>query len=166
MRKHHAPLLKHVQGRVRSANDAEDIVQETWIRVITRLAEPEARAAVDNLRAFLYRIAGNLSIDHQRRRQVRAHLEAASIDEPEALQVASNIPLADAVLVAAEQRRAFEAALRTLPVRARRVLILSRVEGWTYPRIAEALGISVRTVSNDLERALSLCLMLLAEQEA
>ncbi|MBY8825219.1 RNA polymerase sigma factor [Sphingomonas colocasiae] len=165
IREHHAPLVTHVQGRVRSPGDAEDIVQETWIRAMARIAEEEEQGAIRNLRAFLYRIAGNLSIDHLRRRKVRAHLEAGSIDDEEALQVASQAPLADAALIAAEQQRAFEAALRGLPARARKVLLLSRVEGWTYPRIAEALGISLRTVSNDIERALALCLSQLIERE-
>jgi len=142
-------------------------VQETWIRAIARIAEAETeeQGPIRNLRAFLYRIAGNLSIDHIRRRKVRAHLEAASIDDGEAMQVASHAPLADAAMIVAEQQRMFEAALRTLPARARKVLVLSRVEGWTYPRIAGALGISLRTVSNDIERALALCLSLLAERE-
>lgn len=165
IQEHHAPLMNHVRGRVRSPSDAEDIVQETWIRAIARMAEPEERGGIRNLRAFLYRVAGNLSIDHLRRRKARAHLESGSIDEGEALEVASQAPLADAALIAAEQQRAFEAALRALPARARKVLLLSRVEGWTYPRIADALGISLRTVSNDIERALTLCLALLAEQE-
>ena len=164
IREHHAPLVDHVEGRVRSPSDAEDIVQETWLRAMARI-EAEDQGPIRNLRAFLYRIAGNLSIDHLRRGKVRAHLEAGSIDADEAQQVASQAPLADAVLIAAEQQRAFEKALRTLPVRARKVLLLSRVEGWSYPRIADELGISLRTVSNDIERALTLCLLLLAGRE-
>lgn len=163
IREHHSPLVKHVKGRVRSPSDAEDIVQETWIRLMARMTEAEEQGAIRNLRAFLYRVAGNLSIDHLRRRKVRAHLEMGSIDEDEALQVASQVPLADEVLISAEQQRAFEAALRTLPVRARKALLLSRVRGWTYPRIADELGVSLRTVSNDIERALTLCLSLLIE---
>jgi len=164
IREHHAPLETHVRGRVRSHSDAEDIVQETWIRAIASLAEAEPERPIRNLRAFLYRIAGNLSIDHLRRRKVRAHLEAGAIDTPEALQVASTAPLADAVLIASEQQRDFEAALRKLPARARKALVLSRIEGWTYPRIAQALGVSLRTVSNDIERALTLCLLMLDDR--
>lgn len=164
MREHQQALVASVEARVRSRSDAEDIVQEAWIRALAQIAEEDAQTPIRSLKAYLHRIAANLSIDHLRRRRVRAHLEVASIDEA-ALQIASDAPLADDLLINAERQRRFEAALRRLPTRARRVLLLSRVEGWTYPRIAEKLGISLRTVSNDLELALAQCLSLLAERE-
>ncbi len=156
-----------------SRSDAEDIVQEAWIRALAQLAEAEGgnggagpnRAPIRSLKAWLHRIAINLSIDHLRRRKVRAHLEAGSIDAA-ALEVAGDGPLPDARMIAEQQQKIFLDALRQLPVRARRVLVLSRVEGWTYPRIAAELNISVRTVSNDLERAIAQCLILLAGYES
>lgn len=164
MREHQQALVASVEARVRSRSDAEDIVQEAWIRALAQIADEEAQAPIRSLKAYLHRIAANLSIDHLRRRKVRAHLEVASIDEA-ALQVASDAPLADELLIDAERQKMFETALRRLPARARRVLLLSRVDGWTYPRIAAKLGISLRTVSNDLELALAQCLSLLAERE-
>lgn len=165
VREHQRALVASVEARVRSRTDAEDIVQEAWIRALAKVAaEDEARTPIRSLKAYLHRIVINLSTDHMRRRKVRAHLEAASIDSA-ALQVASEVPLAEAMLIEAEQQRRFEAMLRRLPARARQVLLLSRVEGWTYPRIAAKLGISVRTVSNDLERAIAQCLTLLVEDE-
>lgn len=163
VRTHHGELVSHVRGGLRSGNDAEDIVQETWIRA-GRVMDAEARGGpvIGNIRALLFRIAGNLSIDHLRRRRVRAHLEAGSIDTPGARNVASAEPLAEARILEREREAAFAAALRRLPPRARKVLVLSRVEGWTYPRIAQHLGISLRTVSNDMETALRGCLAMLA----
>lgn len=147
--------------RVRSRSDAEDIVQEAWIRALAQLSESEPEKPIHSLKAYIHRIAANLSVDYLRRRKVRAHLEVASIDD-DAMAVASDAPLPDARLIAQQQQRLFLNALRQLPPRARRVLLLSRVEGWTYPQIAAKLGISVRTVSNDLERAIAQCLGLLA----
>ncbi len=162
VRSHHSELVSHVHGSLRSGADAEDIVQETWIRA-GRVMDAEARGGpvIGNIRALLFRIAGNLSIDHLRKRRVRAHLEAGSIDTPGARNVASGEPIAEARLLLREQEAAFAAALRRLPPRARKVLILSRVEGWTYPRIAAHLGISLRTVSNDMEAALRGCLIMM-----
>lgn len=164
VRDHQNALVNHVESRVRSRSDAEDIVQEAWIRALAQLAQTESQTPIRNLKAYLHRIVANLSIDHLRRRKVRAHLVATSLDDA-ALQVAADAPLADALLIEAERQKMFEAALRQIPARARRVLVLSRIEGWSYPRIAAHLGISLRTVSNDLERALSQCLLLLAEAE-
>lgn len=166
VRTHHGELVSHVRGSIGSGNDAEDIVQETWIRA-SRVVAAEARGGpvIGNIRALLYRIAGNLSIDHLRRRRVRRHLEAESLDAVHAERVASSEPLAETRIIRREQQRAFAAALARLPARARRVLILSRIEGWTYPRIAEHLGISLRTVSNDMETALRCCLELMTRND-
>lgn len=158
VKQHHAPLVSHVRSRVRSDHDAEDIVQETWIRA----AAAVQGGAIENVRAYLYRIAGNLSIDYLRRRKVRQHLEAGTADSVEAMAVAALQPAPDQQIIRQQQEAAFEAALRALPRRARQVLLLSRVEGWTYPQIAAHLGISLRTVSNDMERALASCLALMA----
>lgn len=162
VRSHHGELVTHVRGRLRSGNDAEDVVQETWIRA-GRVMDAQARGGplIGNIRALLFRIAGNLSIDHLRRRKVRAHLEAGSIDTPGARNIASGEALAEARILEREREAAFADALRRLPPRARKVLVLSRVEGWTYPRIAAHLGVSLRTVSNDMEVALRGCLQLM-----
>lgn len=163
VRAHHGELISHVRSNLRSGNDAEDIVQETWIRAGRVLgADVCGGPVIANVRALLFRIAGNLSVDHLRKRRVRAHLEAASLDTPGALGAVAAEPLAEARLLQREQEAAFATALRRLPVRARKVLLLSRVEGWTYPRIADHLGISLRTVSNDMEAALRGCLAMLA----
>jgi RNA polymerase sigma-70 factor (ECF subfamily) len=159
VRQHHAPLVAHVRGSVGA--DAEDIAQETWLRA----GEAVRGGTIANVRAYLFRIAGNLSIDHLRRRKVRAHLEAGSVDSVQALAVASPGLSPEQQLVRREREATFEAALAQLPHRARRVLLLSRVEGWAYPRIAAHLGISLRTVSNDLERALGACIALLADDD-
>lgn len=162
VRRHHEPLVTHVRGKVGSANDAEDIVQETWLRAADKVGSGQA---IRNIRAYLYRIAGNLSVDYLRRRSVRRHLEAASIEDGAAEAIACPSPNAEQALLAREWQARFEAALARLPVRARRVLLLSRVEGWSYPRIAGHLGISLRTVSNDMEKALGECLRLLSSDE-
>ncbi|MFT4254692.1 MAG: sigma factor, partial [Caulobacter sp.] len=108
VRSHHGELVSHVRGSLRSGADAEDLVQETWIRA-GRVMEAEARGGpvIGNIRALLFRIAGNLSIDHLRKRRVRAHLEAASLDTPGALNVAAAEPSAEARLVRREQEAAF-----------------------------------------------------------
>lgn len=139
-------------------------MQEVWIRALAQFSDAEPKTPIRSLKAYLYKIAANLSIDHIRRSKVRAHLGVSFLDE-RALEIATDTPQPDAHLLELEYQRQFEHALQQLPARARRVLVLSRVEGWTYPRIAAKLGISVRTVSNDLERAISQCLVLLAEQE-
>jgi RNA polymerase sigma-70 factor (ECF subfamily) len=68
--------------------------------------------------------------------------------------VAHKGPGADAQLEAAELQRALERALATLAPGAREVFLLSRQRGLTYGEIAQALGISVKTVETQMGRAL------------
>ncbi|MGH7018236.1 MAG: RNA polymerase sigma factor, partial [Brevundimonas sp.] len=58
-------LQAHVRGRVGSRQDAEDIAQESWARITA--AVQSDRAAIDNVRGYLFRIARNLIVDHRRR---------------------------------------------------------------------------------------------------
>lgn len=67
------------------------------------------------------------------------------------------MPSPDAAAVAREELRSLRAALRTLPRRARRVLLLNRLDGLSYAEIAHALGVSVSTVEKDMIRALEVC---------
>ena len=55
-------------------------------------------------------------------------------------------------------------ALKGVPHRARRVLILNRLEGWSYPEIAEHLGVSATTVQKDIRLALACCIDALSEK--
>jgi RNA polymerase sigma-70 factor (ECF subfamily) len=145
-----AALLPFVERRMQSRHDAEDIVQESLLRSIVA---PQSES-IGNLRAYLYRIAGNLSIDTLRHRNVRERISGASLDSPEARAVASAEPSPDQVMIERERRAAFDAALMQLPVRQRQALMLNRIDGWPYPRIAEHLGCSPNTVYNDVKAAM------------
>lgn len=144
-------LLAFVSRRVRGASDAEDVVQETMARAVAA----QHAEAIGNMRAYLYKIAGNLSVDALRHRNVRERISGASLDSPEALSVHSPEPSAEQVLLARERKAAFEAALAGLPERQRQALVLNRIEGWPYPRIARHLGCSPNTVYNDIKAAMA-----------
>ena len=164
VRSHHRELVAHVGRGLRATADAEDIVQETWIRAARVMAaQSRGGPVVNNLRALLFRIAGNLSIDHLRRKRVRRHLEADDLDSTAAMNATGEASDAESAILHRESEAALVAALGRLPVRASKVLILSRVEGWTYPRIAAHLDVSLRTVSNDMQAALRECLLALAD---
>jgi RNA polymerase sigma-70 factor (ECF subfamily) len=68
-------------------------------------------------------------------------------------------------LVDRERLQLFERALLDLPERARKVLLLSRMEGWTYPAIAQHLGVSPNTVYNDVRLAMAHCMNAMARLE-
>lgn len=147
-----ALLIGTVFRVVRDAQTAEDIAQESYLRVARAIRENP----VNQIQAFLFQTARNLALDHVRRQTARRTVETA-LDEAEADRVPSLAPSAEQALMDREKLEALERALGRLPARARRVFALSRVEGWSYPRIAEALGISPNTVYNDMKLAMGAC---------
>jgi RNA polymerase sigma-70 factor, ECF subfamily len=148
--------------------DAEDAVQETFIRAWRGFERFEGRAA---LRSWLYRIATNVSLDMLNGKERRARpMDLGPAREP----VESNLhtlpevtwiePVPDALVagdgdpaeVAMSRetlKLAFVAALQHLPPRQRAVLILCEVLRWKAAEVAELLDTSVASVNSALQRA-------------
>jgi RNA polymerase sigma factor (sigma-70 family) len=150
---HRRSLIWSVRRIVGDAQIAEDLTQETYIRV-RRAAET---GPIEHLEAFLHQTARNLALDHQRRRRVRSVVEVDAGDEDALRNVADSIPSQEAAFIEREKFRVLRKALQKLPPRAQQVVILSRIEEWSNRRIAEHLGISERTVFNDLKMAMAHC---------
>ncbi|GAB3923282.1 RNA polymerase subunit sigma-70 [Kribbella albertanoniae] len=165
-------LLAHCYRMLGSHHDAEDVVQEVYLRARKGLAAFEGRSSV---KTWLYRIATNASLtalNHGSRRVIPSGLGAPS-DDPDTHDVEQLTtpwlePLPDAALARAgvsdpvhvvlEQesvRLAFVAALQHLAPRQRAVLLLHEVSAWKVQEIAEALEISVPAVKSLLQRARS-----------
>jgi RNA polymerase sigma-70 factor (ECF subfamily) len=166
---HRAELTAHCYRMLGSAFEAEDAVQETFLRAWRGYERFEGRAA---LRSWLYRIATNVCLDMLSARQRRARPMdlggASSADSPlgAPLTEATWIePIPDGravqdggdpaeVAIARESiRLAFVAALQRLPPRQRAVLILREVLRWKADEVAELLGSSVASVNSALQRA-------------
>jgi RNA polymerase sigma-70 factor (ECF subfamily) len=161
-------LLVHCYRMVGNLDDAEDLVQETFVKAWRARSGFEGRAT---LRAWLYRIATNACLDAAKRSRRRVRVvdppmspgHAPSFDEVPWLQPFPDRLLADsesagmkpdAVIVAKETiELAFLAAVQHLPPRPRAVLILRDVMGWSASETAEILDGSVAAVNSALQRA-------------
>src|SRR5687768_3175771 len=120
---------------------AQDVMHELWRR-------REALDAAVSLRAYLLRSIRNRSLNHLRHLRVRRESES----EVEALYDA---PLrADQPIIARELADAVQVAFDDLPPRCREIFELSRIQGLKYAEIAEALGISQKTVEAQMGKAL------------
>jgi RNA polymerase sigma factor (sigma-70 family) len=146
---HFHKFCSMLRKRGRRPDEAEDLVQEAFVRLLTyidkgeRVLEPEA---------FVARAVFNLSVDRSRRE--RAHLyERRAIDEL-ALPAQTPNPEEEAE---SEQylQRTQERLDRALGERARRVFFLHCFEGLTYDEIAKQIKMSRRTVEKDLAKAIN-----------
>src|SRR5215831_8616495 len=162
-------LLAHCYRMLGSADEAEDLVQETYLRAWRSYAGFEGRASV---RTWLYRIATNVcltALERRGRRPLPSGLGAPSGDPevpvvagPEVpwLQPFPDVLLAgqreDPAAVAASRagiRLAFVAALQHLSARQRAVLILRDVLEWPAAQVADLLGTTTTAVNSMLRRA-------------
>lgn len=137
----HAGWFKERIERRYGREDAEDIVQDTWLRMTSTKSLGEVR----HPKAFLLQIAMNLVSNRRRRRELALRAEAAaaaSQDRVDANQT-DHVMLAQIVL--------------GLPESVRDVFLLSRIDGLTNAQIADRLGISPKTVEGRMTRALAHC---------
>ncbi|MFT7874276.1 MULTISPECIES: RNA polymerase subunit sigma-70 [Amycolatopsis] len=158
-------LVAHCYRMTGSYQDAEDVVQETYLKAARGVAAFEGRSS---LKTWLYRIATNTcltELNHRSRRVLPAGLGAPSDDPGTRVFADDSIawlgPLPDAVLGDPEEvvvrresvRLALVAALQHLPPRQRAAFLLREVLSWSAAEIAGVLGISVPAVKSLLQRA-------------
>jgi RNA polymerase sigma-70 factor, ECF subfamily len=134
-----------------SSDQADDVIQETFLRLVRCRFE---EGAEDNLRAWVFRVAHNLSMDIHRfqRRWYRSN-----DDEPHPVihQRADPGPSPEQQVILEERRKHFENAFAQLTPKQRQCVLL-RAEGFRYREIAHALGISVQRVGELMQRSITL----------
>ncbi len=114
-------------------SDADDVVQETWLRVV----KVATSGLLGNGRAYLYRVAHNLIADHYRQRQRRRE---EVLDDTQLNAIADPAPLPEQRMLDAEQLRHLDAIIAALPPRSRQVFLLARVEQLALAEIGRQLG--------------------------
>lgn len=148
---HHEAVRRFVQATIRDDWAADDLVQETFLRVMDKvdtLKEPSS------LRAWIYRIALNLCRDYLRSRSRRGR-EAGSQAEWDQLLDAMPAPCssAETALARHQMNACMQHKIKMLPQSQRTVLCLFDVNGLSQQEIAEVLDISVQNVKVRLHRA-------------
>lgn len=134
--------------------DAEDILQETFIKAYNHLDGFDGRSS---LSTWLYRIATNEALMHLRRRQP----QQISIDEPvetakgeqEPLQIIDWCCLPEEELLSAEGRNQLDRAIDTLPYSLKVVFLLRDIEGLSTIEVSQVLNLSETAVKTRLSRA-------------
>ncbi len=131
-------LIDYAAGIVGSRAQAEDLVQEAWVR----FDEATGRQFLNEPLNYLYRIVRNLALDGKRRLDVEKRIFKGSAEEAIAAFPDAR-PTAEAVVVHKDDLRLLQEALRELPNRTHVAFEMHRLKGCKLHEIAAVLGISV-----------------------
>jgi RNA polymerase sigma-70 factor (ECF subfamily) len=157
LHRYERPVFSLVYRMVRDRETAEDLAQETFVKVLNALDSyrPEYRFS-----SWIFKIANNAAIDHLRRRELNTlSLDGApgavtpSEVEATALQAADHSPSPLAELESRELGTAIEQAVAKLRPDYRACILLRHVEGRAYEEIAETLDLPLGTVKTYIHRA-------------
>ncbi len=141
-RDHHALVYRAAYRITGNAEDAEDVLQTLFLRLLRREVPPEIQ---NNPKAYLHRAAVNIALDiiKTRKRNLASEDEAFEVEDPRPLQDRSG----------PEIRQWLRSALGDLSPRAAEIFVLRHVEGYDNREIAKMLGTSRSTVAVLLFRA-------------
>lgn len=146
-------LLRFLTARLGDRAAADDIYQELFVR----LRSGGLPADVSNPRGYLFRMAYNLANElarARRRQDARDALWTESTTHKIGEQAVSEDAAADDILDSKERLAAVMRALDGLPAKSRDVFLMCRVKGLSHREIADAMGISTKTVEKHMTAAL------------
>jgi RNA polymerase sigma factor (sigma-70 family) len=163
---HRSALLRFLKARTRDPAEAEDILQDLWLRLQDLRPGPIA-----NARAYLFQMANNLVLDRARERfrrgaRDRSWTEQSFVLAPGAdgqLQTVDPGLTPEAQLLEAEEQQALAAAIAQLPEGARRAFCLHKIDGLGHAEVAARLGISRSGVEKHIAVAMKYLRRLLAD---
>jgi RNA polymerase sigma-70 factor (ECF subfamily) len=141
------PLTRYFQRRVGAREEAEDLTQEVFLRLLRR---PGADR-IENPEAFLFRTAVNLMRDRARRGKTASSHLAEMANRQTDVEALSP----ERVLDSRQSLQSALAALKELDERTRDVFILHRLEGLKYAEIANLYGVSVSSIEKYIIKALA-----------
>ncbi len=139
-----ASIRAALRRRGNSVQDAEDLVQEAWMR----LARYQREQEVAQPEAFMMRTALNLAIDAHRARVTRG--EEVLVEE---VVIVDFAPTAEGVLLAKERLARLSQGVGRLSETTRTVFLAHRVDGLPYGEIARAHGLSISAVQKHVAKA-------------
>lgn len=151
IRRYHDSLIRFLRQRLRVKEDAVDIAQEAYIRML----QYEGSQKIDSPSSMLFRIAINIATDQFRADAARQVSGQVSIDD---MELPSQQPSVDREIAAEQDLELLYQAIEGLPPKCRQVFLLSRAQRMTYPQIAAHCGISIKMVEKHISRALEICM--------
>ena len=147
-REHNEALLRFLRGRVGSQNEAREVAQEAYVRLLS-LDQP---GAVSYLRAFLFKTAANIAIDRRRRHQ--------NYDRVAGRQLFAELTenrTPERQLSGEQTLRHLGILIEAMPAKCRESFVMNQIQGLDAATIAAQLGITDSMVRKYVVRALLHC---------
>jgi RNA polymerase sigma-70 factor (ECF subfamily) len=156
-------LLRYLVHLVGNRELAEDLFQETWVRVLERGHQYDGK---HEFSLWLFTVARNLAIDHLRRKNPVSLDGLMEDGDHMPLELADPRPLASEVVSEHERAERISAALFMIPAQYREAVVLRFREGLALEEIATVTGARLGTVKSRLYRALNMLVSQLKEGKA
>ena len=144
---HIGGIRRFLARRVACIDTAAELAHEAFVRFLAA----DNRPAIDNQRAFLYRIAENLAVDHFRK---RSPLDGARVDIADCVDLATETPSPERYAVARQQVEQLRQAIAELPPRCREVFLRHKFDGLPQKSLAAEYGVTLNAIEKLLVRAL------------
>lgn len=157
MARHRAPVFNFIARMLKERALAEDVLQETWLKVARHTTPYDPRG---KFKLWLYTLARNACLDALRRsgRAVVSSLDAPLSAHTDDTRLSAlpdaDAPLPDDAAAAAQVRPMLERALQTLPAEQREVFVLREMQGLSFPDIGAVTGTNENTAKSRMRYAL------------
>jgi RNA polymerase sigma-70 factor (ECF subfamily) len=145
---HNRALLRFLTCRLRSAEEAKEVAQEAYVRML----QLDAPGGIGYLRAFLFKTAANLAAD-----RLKSAARRERIDQLRFFDVNACEPSPEGGISAEQELAAILEMLDELPARCRYAFVMHRFYGHSIPEVAGLMDLSARMVQLYVERALVFC---------
>lgn len=146
--RYESDVKRYIQSQLSCQKLSEDLTQETWLR-FSRMRNIEHIA---DIKSFLFKIAGNLAIDHLRHKQVESRAQQLLSHSAESDRLSP-----ERFVSGQQQVSQLNQALSELPPQCRVAFSLHRMKGKSYTEIANILGVSEKAVEKHISHALKHC---------
>lgn len=148
-----ADILRFLSIRLGNAAEAEDIYQDTYLKLMHAAPPPRLNTPM----AYVYRVAANAALDHIRQRRRRERRNEIWVDATVTRSgnvALSDYPDAERVLEHGQRLQRLAKAIDALPLQARKVFVRLRLDGATHTEIAAELGVSKSAIEKSIAVAM------------
>lgn len=144
----YAPLYRYASGLIADEMQAEELVQEVFLKLWQQREQIKIET---NVQAYLYRAVHNNAMNLLNHEKVKAKYQTYM-----KTRTAQYADSPSKMLDAKELKEQIAQAMNKIPEKCRAIFFMSRQESFSYKEIAEKLGLSIKTVENQMSKALKI----------